>query len=110
DEGATRTGGAPVGSGPADVVTGSSSGMFSGAWRVLTAMRLFLRRMSSPVSGYADAHYASRLSECGPHASAGSTPGPADPGLLLTDALAAWQQLKWREAARPRAIREPECG
>ena len=37
DEGATRTGGAPVGSGPADVVTGSSSGMFSGAWRVLTA-------------------------------------------------------------------------
>jgi hypothetical protein len=37
DEGATHTGGVPVGSGPADLVTGSSSGMFSGAWRVLTA-------------------------------------------------------------------------
>jgi hypothetical protein len=37
DEGATHTGGVTVGSGPADLVTGSSSGMFSGAWRVLTA-------------------------------------------------------------------------
>jgi hypothetical protein len=37
DEGATHTGGVPVGSGPADLITGSSSGMFSGARRMLTA-------------------------------------------------------------------------
>jgi hypothetical protein len=38
DEGGTHTGGVPVGSGPADlVITGSFSGVFSGAWRVLTA-------------------------------------------------------------------------